>query len=35
MAAAHISGVVALLLDAKPDLDLKAIRALLFKTAKH
>ncbi len=35
MAAAHISGVVALLLDAKPDLDLKAIRGLLFKTAKH
>lgn len=35
MAAAHISGVVALLLDAKPDLDLKAIRGLLFKTAKR
>jgi subtilisin family serine protease len=35
MAAAHISGVVALLLDAKPDLDLKALRALLFKTVKH
>lgn len=35
MAAAQISGVVALLLDAKPDLDLKAIRDLLFKTAKH
>lgn len=35
MAAAHISGVVALLLDAKPDLDLKAIRGLLLKTAKH
>jgi subtilisin family serine protease len=35
MAAAHVSGVVALLLDVKPDLDLKAIRDLLFKTAKH
>ncbi|MGH6853047.1 MAG: S8 family peptidase, partial [Methylocella sp.] len=35
MAAAEISGVVALLLDAKPDLELKAIRTLLFKTAKH
>jgi subtilisin family serine protease len=35
MAAAHVSGVVALLLDAKPDLDLKGIRDLLFKKAKH
>jgi subtilisin family serine protease len=35
IAAAHVSGVVALLLDAKPDLELKAIRNLLFKTAKH
>jgi subtilisin family serine protease len=35
MAAAHVSGVVALLLDAKPDLPLKAIRDLLIKTAKH
>ncbi len=35
MAAAHVSGVVALLLDAKPDLPLKAIRELLYKTAKH
>jgi hypothetical protein len=35
MAAAHVSGVVALLLDAKPDLELKAICNLLFKTAKH
>jgi subtilisin family serine protease len=35
MAAAHVSGVVALLLDAKPDLTGKAIRALLFKAAKH
>ena len=35
MAAAHVSGVVALLLDVKPDLGLKAIRNLLFKTAKH
>jgi hypothetical protein len=35
MAAAHVSGVVALLLDRKPDLELKAIRSLLFKTAKH
>ncbi|HEY8032749.1 MAG TPA: S8 family serine peptidase [Methylocella sp.] len=35
MAAAHVSGVVALLLDAKPDLELKAIRGILFKTARH
>lgn len=35
MAAAHVSGVVALLLDAKPDLELKAIRRILFKTARH
>ena len=35
MAAAHVSGVVALLLDVKPDLNLKAIRNLLFKTARH
>ncbi len=35
MAAAHVSGVVALLLDAKPDLELKVIRDLLFKTARH
>ncbi|MGH6841623.1 MAG: S8 family peptidase, partial [Methylocella sp.] len=35
MAAAQVSGVVALLLDAKPGLDLKAVRDLLLKTAKH
>lgn len=35
MAAAHVSGVVALLLDAKPELGPKAVRDLLFKTAKH
>jgi hypothetical protein len=35
MAAAHVSGVVALLLDAKPDLTIQAIRNILFKTAKH
>ncbi len=35
MAAAQISGVVALLLDAKPDLDPKTVRDLLVKTAKH
>jgi subtilisin family serine protease len=35
MAAAHVSGVVALLLDVKPDLELKVIRDLLSKTAKH
>jgi subtilisin family serine protease len=35
MAAAHVSGVVALLLDAKPDLTPNAVRDLLFKTAKH
>jgi hypothetical protein len=34
MAAAQISGVVALLLDAKPDLDPKAVRDLLVQTAK-
>jgi subtilisin family serine protease len=35
MAAAQVSGVVALLLDAKPDLDPKKVRDLLVKTAKH
>jgi subtilisin family serine protease len=35
MAAAHVSGVVALMLDANPTLEPKAIRDLLFKTAKH
>ena len=35
MAAAQISGVVALLLDAKPGLDPKAVRDLLVETAKH
>jgi subtilisin family serine protease len=35
MAAAEISGVVALLLDAKPGLDPKAVRDLLVQTAKH
>jgi hypothetical protein len=30
-----VSGVVALLLDAKPDLDPKTVRDLLVKTAKH
>lgn len=35
MAAAHVSGVVALLLDANPDLTIQTIRNVLFKTAKH
>jgi subtilisin family serine protease len=35
MAAAHVSGVVALLLDTQPDLGPKAVRDLLFKTVKH
>ncbi len=35
MAAAQVSGGVALLLDAKPGLDPKAVRDLLVKTAKH
>lgn len=35
MAAAEVSGVVALLLDAKPGLDPKAVRDLLVQTAKH
>ncbi len=35
MAAAHVSGVVALLLDAKPDLGPKAVREILFNTARH
>lgn len=35
MAAAQVSGVVALLLDAKPGLDPKAVRDLLIQTAKH
>ena len=35
MAAAQVSGVVALLLDAKPDLDPKTVRDLLVKTAQH
>jgi subtilisin family serine protease len=35
MAAAQVSGVVALLLDAKPDLDPKTVRDLLVNTAKH
>ncbi|MGH6835063.1 MAG: S8 family peptidase [Methylocella sp.] len=35
MAAAQVSGVVALLLDAKPGLDPKAVRDLLVQTAKH
>jgi len=35
MAAAQVSGVVALLLDAKPDLDPKTVRDLLLQTAKH
>jgi len=35
MAAAHVSGVIALMLDAKPDLEPKAVRDVLFKTAKH
>jgi len=35
IAAAHVSGVVALLLDVKPKLDLSAIRNLLFKTARR
>jgi subtilisin family serine protease len=35
MAAAQVSGVVALLLDAKPDLDPKTVRDLLVNTATH
>ena len=35
MAAAQVTGVVALLLDAKPDLDPKTVRDLLVQTAKH
>ena len=35
MAAAQVSGLVALLLDAKPGLDPKAVLGLLVKTAKH
>lgn len=35
LAAAHVSGIAALLLDAKPDLDVEAIRGLLIKTARH
>src|SRR5450631_3185016 len=35
MAAAQVSGVVALLLDAKPELEIRAVREILVKTAKH
>jgi subtilisin family serine protease len=35
MAAAHVSGVAALLLDVMPNLDPKAVRNLLFKTARR
>ncbi len=33
MAAAHVSGIIALLLSLKPDLDPDAVRAVLMKTA--
>jgi subtilisin family serine protease len=35
LAAAHVSGVAALLLDANPNLEVEAIRRLLIKTARH
>jgi subtilisin family serine protease len=35
LAAAHVSGVAALLLDAKPDLEVEAVRGLLIETARH
>ncbi|WOJ91630.1 S8 family serine peptidase (plasmid) [Methylocapsa polymorpha] len=35
LAAAHVTGVAALLVDVKPDLTFNGIRTLLFKTARH